>query len=937
MKGISDWDKSQAQLIAELQELRQEVHRLGGETLMPQESLASIPLSAHENRVRNILNLAPLPLMIHTQNGEIIQINKAWTDLTGYHHSDIPTIADWARQAHPDCSQEVQTAIAELYDLQEQIICTAEYTITTKTGQHRTWQFTCATLGTLADGRRVAISMATDITDRKQTEALLQQTNLELETRVAERTAQLRALTDRLQQELSERQQTEQLLQQQAQLLELAHDTILTRDLNGRITFWNRGAERMYGISKSEAIGQMYDQILASQFPQPRAEIEAELLSVGYWEGEITHTPPHGTPLIVASRWVLQYNEFQEPLQVLEINNNITRRQQAEADLRESEFRFRQLAENIREIFWSADLKRQELLYINPAYETMWGRSCESLYHNPYDWLDAIHPEDRPRVEQGMSQKYLNGEYDQEYRILRPDGSLRWIHSRAFPIRDQAGKLVKVAGLATDITDRKTAERALQASQARLAGLVEIAPDGIISVDAHQRITLFNQGAERIFGYDAAQVLGQPLDLLMPRDNECNHRFFVEYFSKTSGQTSSRGDRTEIIALRSDGTEFPAEASISKLEIDGEQIFTAILRDISDRKRTEAALSQLAAIVEDSEDAILSKTLEGIVVSWNASAQRLFGYSPAEAIGQSIFSLIVPPDRHQEETTLLQKIAEGESVQQFETVRMRKNDTPIHVALTISPVKDGQGKIIGISTITRDISDRHQIERMKNEFISIVSHEIRTPLTSIRGAIGLLASGIYQNKPDRVQRMLEIALTDSDRLVRLVNDILDLERLESGRLELVKNRCDAAKAIAQAVEGVQAIADKEGVRFSLPPVTATVWASPDALQQVLTNLLSNAIKFSPPQSIITLTVQPQWQGVLFAVRDSGRGIPPDKLEMIFNPFQQVDASDSRQKGGTGLGLTICQRIIHQHGGRLWVESTLGQGSTFYFTLPDPPS
>ncbi|MCT7963345.1 PAS domain S-box protein [Laspinema sp. D1] len=935
MNGISDWDKSQAQLIAELEELRREVHRLGGETLAPEESLTSIPLSADENRVRNILNLAPLPLMIHTQNGEVIQINKAWTDLTGYHHQDIPTIADWTRQAHPDCCEEVQICIAQLYDLHERI-CTAEYSVTTKTGEHRTWQFTCASLGILADGRRVAISMATDITDLKQTEARVQQTNLELETRVAERTAQLKALTDRLQQELTERQQTELLLQQQAQLLELAHDTILTRDLKGRITFWNRGAERMYDISKAEAIGQISHQLLASEFPQPLAEIEAELLRVGYWEGEITHTPPHGIPLIVASRWVLQYDEFQQPLQVLEINNNITRRHQAEAALRESESRFRQLAENIRDIFWSADLNPKELIYVNPAYEKMWGRRCETLYQNPDDWLDAIHPEDRPRVEQGVSQKYLNGEYDQEYRILRPDGSLRWIHSRAFPIRDQTGKLVRVAGLATDITDRKTAERALQASQARLAGLVEIAGDAILSVDAKQRITLFNQGAERIFGYCAAEVLGQPLDLLMPSRFVNNHRLWVENFGKTSVRAGSMGEGTEITARRSDGTEFPAEASISKLEIEGEQIFTAILRDISDRKRTEAALSQLAAIVEDSEDAIFSKTLDGTVVSWNASAQKLFGYSPAEAIGQSILTLIVPSDRQSEETTLLEKIVQGESVQQFETVRMRKNETLIHVALTISPVKDGRGKMIGISTIARDISDRRQIERMKNEFISIVSHEIRTPLTSIRGAIGLLASGIYQNKPERVQRMLEIALTDSDRLVRLVNDILDLERLESGRLELVKERCDAAKAIAQAVEGLQAIADQAGVRFSLPPGTATVWASPDALQQVLTNLLSNAIKFSPPQSIITLTVQPQWQGVLFAVQDSGRGIPPDKLEMIFNPFQQVDASDSRQKGGTGLGLTICQRIVHQHGGRLWVESTLGEGSTFYFTLDDPP-
>ncbi len=670
----------------------------------------------------------------------------------------------------------------------------------------------------------------------------------------------------------------------------------------------------------------------ASVYPIPDATQTVQEVLVCFVH--ITDCPTAETDC--TSRWVLPYNEFQQPAQVLEINNPISDRKQAEVGRRESESWFRQLAENIQDVFWIRDLSHPQLIYISPAYEVIWGRSCESLYRNPKDWLNAVHPEDRAFVEQGVSQKHLEGEYNHEYRICLPDGSQRWIHDRAFPIRDERGKLVHLAGLAMDITDRKTTERALQASQARLAGLVEIARDGIICVDGNQQITLFNQGAERIFGYAAGQVMGQPLDLLIPSRFVIAHRDQVESFAETFGQGGSMGERGEIMARRQDGSEFPAEASISKLEIDGELIFTAILRDISDRKRTEAALSQLAAIVQYSEDAIFSKNLEGTVISWNASAEKLFGYSPSEAIGQSVFTMIVPSDRHPEENTLLNLIASGQSVQQFETVRMRKHDTSIDVALTLSPVKDSKGNIVGASSIVRDISGRRQIERMKNEFISIVSHEIRTPLTSIRGAIGLLASGIYQNKPERVQRMLEIALTDSDRLVRLVNDILDLERLESGQVELVKERCDAAKAIVQAVEGVQAIADKEGVQFSLPPVTATVWASPDALIQVLTNLLSNAIKFSSPQSIITLTVQPQWQGVLFAVKDFGRGIPPDKLEMIFNPFQQVDASDSRQKGGTGLGLTICKRIVHQHGGRIWVESTLGEGSTFYFTLPDPP-
>jgi signal transduction histidine kinase len=197
--------------------------------------------------------------------------------------------------------------------------------------------------------------------------------------------------------------------------------------------------------------------------------------------------------------------------------------------------------------------------------------------------------------------------------------------------------------------------------------------------------------------------------------------------------------------------------------------------------------------------------------------------------------------------------------------------------------------------------------------------------------------GIYDNKPEKAKRMVEIALTDSERLVRLVNDILDLERLDSGRVTLVKEVCDATALIQQSVDGVQALAESAAINLCLFPVSAQVWAAPDSIIQTLTNLLSNAIKFSPSNTTITLTAQPQSDHVLFQVKDQGRGIPVDKLEAIFGRFQQVDASDSRSKGGTGLGLAICQSIVQQHGGRIWAESTLGEGSSFYFTLPVPPA
>ncbi|MGB7439731.1 MAG: PAS domain S-box protein [Coleofasciculaceae cyanobacterium] len=250
-----------------------------------------------------------------------------------------------------------------------------------------------------------------------------------------------------------------------------------------------------------------------------------------------------------------------------------------------------------------------------------------------------------------------------------------------------------------------------------------------------------------------------------------------------------------------------------------------------------------------------------------------------------------------------------------------------------------------------DISERREVERLKDEFVSVVSHELRTPLTSILGALDLLASGVLRTQPQQAQHMLEIAAKNADRLVRLINDILDIERIESGKVTMTKQVCDTAHLISASVEVMHSLAENAGVTLSVSPLSVRLWADPDRIIQVITNLLSNAIKFSSPGSTVWLTAELQLEEtvereqtgdfplpaaaeqVKFQVRDRGRGIPADKLETIFGRFQQVDASDSRQKGGTGLGLAICRTIIQHHGGRIWAESNPGVGSTFFFTLP----
>lgn len=244
--------------------------------------------------------------------------------------------------------------------------------------------------------------------------------------------------------------------------------------------------------------------------------------------------------------------------------------------------------------------------------------------------------------------------------------------------------------------------------------------------------------------------------------------------------------------------------------------------------------------------------------------------------------------------------------------------------------------LVRISGLMSDITQRKRVEKAKDEFLSVVSHELRTPLTSIRGALGLLASGAMGELAPKGQRMLEIACSNTDRLVRLINDILDIERMESGRATLQREICDAADLVTRTVEAIRPAAEEDQVTLSATAAPVPVFADPDRILQALINLVHNAVKFSPAGSTVRVSAERRDGEVLFSVTDQGRGIPGDKLELVFGRFQQVDASDSRQKGGTGLGLAICRSIVSQHGGRIWAESAPGEGSTFSFTLPALP-
>jgi PAS domain S-box-containing protein len=357
-----------------------------------------------------------------------------------------------------------------------------------------------------------------------------------------------------------------------------------------------------------------------------------------------------------------------------------------------------------------------------------------------------------------------------------------------------------------------------------------------------------------------------------------------------------------------------------------------------ERGRAEELSRQQEILLDSVADGICGMDRHGNVSFANPAAARLLGAPVAQLTGRSIHDLLhgsAPEVRRCGADCPLRRATERQVACAGEDTIYRTNGTSLPGEYFFTPIVD-QGRFSGSVLSFRDISQRYALDRLKDEFISTVSHELRTPLTSIRGALGLLSAGILGNINDKATNLLRIAVTNSDRLVRLINDILDLERIQSGKEPITFRPMHLSDVVRQAIDGMQPVADAASVQLLHDTTQTEISGDPDRLLQVLTNLLSNAIKFSPPNSSVSVMTRPGANGVTLSVIDQGRGIPADKLEAIFGRFQQVDASDSRQKGGSGLGLAICRTIVHQHSGRIWAERNPVRGSTFRVFLPYKP-
>jgi PAS domain S-box-containing protein len=475
-------------------------------------------------------------------------------------------------------------------------------------------------------------------------------------------------------------------------------------------------------------------------------------------------------------------------------------------------------------------------------------------------------------------------------------------------------------------TDLATALAAQRASSAQVRAVMDYVPEGIITFGEDGVIRTANPAAERAFAMPGSLPGRTIEDILVDRP----------WDEVRSALPDLLGKRGLVTARRGDGSEFPLELVVSATRVHGERLLIGIGQDVTERLRAQAALREseqrFRAVFDHAPIAmvVVDSDRDRTIVDANTAMGELLGMPARELAGQPSTDLIDPGADVSDITELMAGRRDG---YRRERKLRRRDGTSVWVAAAVSLMRDADGNPFHAVGMLEDITERREVERIKDEFVSVVGHELRTPLTSIRGSLGLLDGGLAGDLDEDAREMVKMALDNTNRLVRLVEDTLDFERLTAGAEELSARPVPARELVDAAARVVERLCEDGDLHLRTEVEDLEVLADPDRIVQALTNLLGNAVKFSPREGTITVAVRRRGRDAIFSVRDEGRGIPPDKLDAIFERFRQVDSSDRREKGGTGLGLAITREIVQRSRGRIWAESEAGQGSTFVFTLP----
>jgi PAS domain S-box-containing protein len=748
--------------------------------------------------------------------------------------------------------------------------------------------------------------------------------------------------------DVTERKQVEAAVHRHAELLRLSYDAIAVWRLDGGIESWSRGAEELYGFTEAEALGRVIHELLTTVHPVPRPIIDAELTAGRTWEGELRHRTKAGAEVIVSSRQQLVCGA-DGVQRVLETNRDITDRKRIEAALAQERYLLVTLMDNLPDSIYFKD-SASRYTRVSKAQAAFFGLAdpAQAVGKTDFDF----YARERAQAAYADEQQILRaGEpiIGKEEGGMHIDGRPNWVLTTKMPLRDKDGKIVGTFGISRDITKLKIAEQALVESERRFRIFVDHAADAFFlhAQDENARVLDVNRRACESLGYTREELIG-----MTPTD------FDPDFTSADFNDVLQRLEGGQMITFQSrhrrkDGTIFPVEIRAKGFRQGGRWLVVTLVRDISDRKQAEAALRESEERFRNYfELSLTPMAITSPEKGWLRVNQKmcdLLGYT-AEQLRERTWAELTHPDDLATDVARFERMMAGE-IDGFNLEKrfIRRDGRVVDTVLSTRVVRRPDGGPAYCLTQLIDVTALKQIEhelrqakeaaeaasRAKSEFLASMSHEIRTPMNGVFGMIDLALDG--ELGPEQ-RHYLERARASADLLLRVINDILDFSKVEAGRLDLEVAPFDLRETLGEAIKAFGPRAHRKDLELALrvdPGVPNNVEGDSLRLGQVLTNLLGNAIKFTDKGEVVLhVSVEPPVDDRIcfhFAVTDTGPGIPPEKQKDIFGAFAQADGSMTRRFGGTGLGLAISERLVALMGGRIWVDSVMGKGSTFHFT------
>ena len=553
--------------------------------------------------------------------------------------------------------------------------------------------------------------------------------------------------------------------------------------------------------------------------------------------------------------------------------------------------------------------------------------------------VDIIRPEDVRRLESERAELLVPGTaLTNEWELKKKDGSF-------VPVEVSANILEqgRWQAFVRDITERKRADEALRLSEAKFSGIVSIAADAIISVDEQQRITIFNEGASRIFGYSRDEVLGTPLERLIPERFRDAHRAHFARFAAGSETVRKMGERQNIFGLRKSGEEFPAEVSMSRVGVDGGRLFCVVLRDITDRKRVEESLRRAASDLRTAQRVAHVGSFRWDVrrgeVERSEELTRILGVDPALPLRESLLgpeSKILTEESKALLRAAIQRTQSDGSPYEVDLQFTRPDGSGGWVVARGEAVRDENGDIIGITGTAADVTTVKELQRLRDEWTSVIAHDLRQPIGTILMASDFLPTVHGPELSEKERALTERIHSAARSLQRMVGDLLDMSLLEAHRLQLERKWTNPDDLVRETLERLAHLPGIDRVHVQAEPDLPRVCVDPMRIGQVLSNLVSNAIKYGDEQSDIIVELKRRAGEIIIAVTNHGPGIPPDELPRLFNRFARSRTTRGAGVPGLGLGLYIAKGVIQAHGGRLTADSVLGKTTTFRIALTVSP-